>query len=208
MLSGLRRRPWLVVLALLPVLAGLYLLRPDGDRGRPPSGGSGAYPYEVGSPGVGEEAPPLRLPSTIGSYDREAFEGKETVLLLFQEGVGCPVCWRQLRALAHDPGFGGLPIGSVVSVTTDPLLALERASRQERISFPVLSDRALRASRAYGTLRYSKRPGRRNGNTLILIGKDGRILWRADYGGAPRHNLAVPAKIITSEISEALVRGG
>lgn len=208
MLSGLRRRPWLAVLALLPVLVGLYLLRPDGDRGRSPSGGSGAYRYPIGSPGVGEEAPPLRLPSTIGIYDRQAFEGKEAVLLLFQEGVGCAVCWRQLRALAGHSGFGRLPIGSVVSVTTDPLPALRRASREERISFPVLSDTALRASRAYGTLPYSRRPGRRNGNTLILVGRDGGILWCADYGGAPRHNLAVPAEVITSEIGEAVARGG
>ena len=34
--------------------------------------------------------------------------------------------------------------------------------------------------------------GDRNGHSFILVGKDGRIRWRADYGGAPKYTMFVP----------------
>ncbi|MGH9267191.1 MAG: peroxiredoxin family protein, partial [Acidimicrobiales bacterium] len=69
-------------------LAALFYL---GNRGDGPGGSPrpGAYPYQVGAPGPGEEAPPIRLASTSGeTFDLSSLRGR-TVLLYFQEGLMC-----------------------------------------------------------------------------------------------------------------------
>ena len=38
----------------------------------------------------------------------------------------------------------------------------------------------------------------RDGHSFILVGPDGRIQWRADYGGAPAYTMYLPTdKLLT-----------
>lgn len=171
------------------------------------SGGSGVYRYAVRPPGPGEPAPPLDLPATGGRYDLAGFSGKEPVLLFFQAGPTCEPCWAQLRAMARHAGFGALPLGSVASIATAPLKLLEEKVSAERISYPVLADSRRAFSRAYNTLGPRARRGGRDGQTFILVGRDGRILWRADYGPAASTGTVVPVAVLVRELRKALEGG-
>ena len=78
----------LIAIAAIAVLGVVFALN------RPASGGgqAGRYAYQVGKPGVGEQALPITLPSTDGgTFDLAAYRG-QTVLLFFQEGIGCEPC--------------------------------------------------------------------------------------------------------------------
>ena len=204
-----RRGLWLLLTVPL-VAAGLYGLttlgKGSGGGGATASHGSGAYPYAVGSPGPGALAPPLKLPATSGgSFDLAAYRGKAQVLLYFQEGLTCEPCWTQLQAIQKDlPKFRALGIDRIVSITTDPLSDLEQKVKDEGITtIPVLSDQGADASRAgmWGTNRSQMQMmGDRNGHTFILVGKNGRIRWRADYGGAPKYTMYVPDNTLLAQL--------
>ena len=40
----------------------------------------------------------------------------------------------------------------------------------------------------------------RDGHSFILIGPDGKIEWRADYGGAPDYTMYIPAEALIADI--------
>lgn len=181
-----------------------------GNQQRSSSGGqAGQYPYQVGSPGPGKEAPPIRLASTKGGrFDLSSMRGK-TVLVYFQEGLTCQPCWDQLKDIqAHEGAFEALGIDKVVSVTTDPLPALEQKTKNEGLSTPVLSDPDLAASKAYNANKYGMMGTSRDGHTFVVVGPDGKIKWRADYGGAPKYTMYVPVKNLLSDMRQGLKEGG
>ena len=198
---------WLL-LAIPVVVAGLYALTAlgkGGGGGGSASHGGGAYPYAIGSPGPGALAPPLRLPSTSGgTFDLSSYRGKAQVLLFFQEGLTCEPCWTQLKAIQQDLSkFRALGIGQVVSIATDPLNLLRQKVSDEGVTIPVLSDVDAKFSRAgvWGTNRYQMQMmGDRNGHTFILVGRNGRIRWRADYGGAPKYTMYVPDSTLLAQM--------
>ena len=102
--SRFRRGVWML-LALPLVVGGLYALTAlgKGGGGGSASHGGGSYPYAIGSPGPGDAAPPLTLPSTSGgTFDLASYRGKQQVLLFFQEGLTCEPCWTQLQAIQKD----------------------------------------------------------------------------------------------------------
>ena len=172
--------------------------------------GSSAYPYAIGSPGPGKAAPALNLPSTSGgNFDLAAHRGTQ-VLLFFQEGLTCEPCWTQLKAIQKDlPKFRALGIGAIVSVTTDPLGLLEQKVEDEGITLPVLSDADASTSTAWTTNQYQMQMmGDRNGHSFILVGKDGRILWRADYGGAPKYTMYLPDSVVLAQLRQITARSG
>jgi peroxiredoxin len=175
--------------------------------GAPGSGDAkaGEYAYKVGSPGPGEKAPPIRLPSTKGgTFDLGSARG-ESVLLYFQEGLMCEPCWDQLKDIEARRGeFQDLGIDRVVSITTDPLGALEQKVESKGISTPVLSDPNLAVSKAYNTNKYGMMGKSRNGHSFIVVGPDGEIKWRADYGGAPGYTMYVPVENLLADMRKGL----
>ena len=211
--SRLRRGVWLV-LAIPLVVGGLYALTAlgkggGGGGGNASHGGGGDYPYAVGSPGPGDTAPPLTLPSTSGgTFDLASYKGKAQVLLYFQEGLTCQPCWDQLTAIEKDlPTFRALGIGPIVSITTDPVDQVEQKVKDEGITIPVLGDVGAKFSSAgaWGTNKYQMQMmGDRNGHTFILVGKDGRIRWRADYGGAPKYTMFVPDNTLLADLRKGM----
>lgn len=177
-------------------------------QGSPSEGQGGKYPYQVGSPGPGKEAPAIRLDSTNGgTFDLSSLRGK-TVLIYFQEGLMCQPCWDQLRDMEAQSGkFQDLGIDKVVSITSDPLPALKQKTKNEGISTPVLSDPNLKVSRTYNANKYGMMGESRDGHTFIVVGPDGKIKWRADYGGAPNYTMYVPVKNLLSDMRQGLGGG-
>jgi peroxiredoxin len=190
------------LLVAAAVVVGFYFLSGSHDSTGKTSG-SGQYPYAVGSPGPGQTALALNLPATTGgTFNLASYRGKQTVLLYFQEGLTCQPCWDQAMAIQKDAAkFHALGIGPIVSITTDPLNLLQQKASDEGISFPVLSDQGARYSTAWHTNRYQMMGmGDRDGHSFILIGKSGRILWRADYGGAPKYTMYVPDDVLLTQL--------
>ncbi len=166
---------------------------------------AGKYPFEVGSPGPGEQAPAIRLPSTDGStFDLASLRGK-TVLLFFQEGLSCQPCWDQIRDMESNTGtFRALGIDTIVSITTDPLDALKQKVADEGLSTPVLSDPSLAMSRTYHANQYGMMGESSDGHTFLVVGTDGRNKWRADFGGAPNYTMYVPISTLLADMKEGL----
>ena len=169
---------------------------------------AGKYAFQVGSPGPGQQAPAIQLPSTTGgTFDLASQRGK-TVLLYFQEGLTCQPCWDQFKDIqSHLSDFHALGIDTVVSITTDPLNALQQKVADEGLTLPVLSDPQLVVSRAYTANGYGMMGASRDGHSFIMVGPDGRIRWRADYGGAPDYTMYVPVSNLIADMRAGLNGG-
>jgi peroxiredoxin len=170
------------------------------------SGGSspadaGAYPYQVGSPGAGQAAPGFSLPaSTGGQVSLSQFRG-QTVLLFFQEGLTCQPCWDQITDLQkHAAQLKAAGISAVVSVTSDPAGAITTKARDMGLTIPVLSDPNLAVSQAYHANSYGMMGASQDGHTFIVVGPDGTIRWRADYGGAPKYTMFLPTASMLADL--------
>jgi peroxiredoxin len=192
-----------IVVAVM-VLGVIFFLN-NGNSSTASTGKAGNYPYEVAQPGRGEQAPPIRLLSTDGStFDLAVLRGK-TVLLFFQEGLSCQPCWDQIKDMESNmKQFQALGIDRVVSITTDPLDALKQKVADEGISTPILSDASFMVSQIYHANQYGMMDGSRDGHTFIVVGPDGRIRWRADYGGAPNYTMYVPIPSLIADMREGL----
>ena len=169
------------------------------------TGQASQYAFQVGSPGPGATAPEIKLLATDGStFDLAAMRGK-TVLLYFQEGLTCQPCWDQLKDIQSNISqFRALGIDQIVSITTDPLSALQQKVTDEGLTIPVLSDTQLVASRTYTANSYGMMGDSRDGHTFIVVGPDGMIKWRADYGGAPKYTMYVPVSNLVADIRAGL----
>ena len=202
------RRPKGIVIAAavgIVVIAALYAIFSSNTSSQA-TGGTGAYPYAVGNPGPGEAAPPMRLPSTNGdTFDLANLEG-ERVMLYFQEGVMCQPCWDQLRDIeARWDDFEALGIDRAVSITSDPLDVLEDKVALERLDTPLLSDPGVEVSATYEANQYGMMGTSMNGHSFVIVGPDGTIEWRADYGGAPKYTMYLPVNALLADIRTGLV---
>lgn len=158
--------------------------------------------YVVGSPGPGEAAPDVRLASTGGDVDLAALKGKN-VLLYFQEGIGCQPCWDQIRDLEKDPArLKAAGVDELISVTTGPLDLIERKADDDGLTTPVASDPDMSVSKAYDANKYGMMGEMANGHSFVLVGPDGKIKWRADYGGAPKFTMYVPVDKLLADLAK------
>jgi peroxiredoxin Q/BCP len=46
--------------------------------------------------------------------------------------------------------------------------------------------------------------GSADGHTFIVVGPDGRVDFRADYGGAPNYTMYVPISTLLADMKEGL----
>ena len=168
---------------------------------------SSAYPYQVGRPGPGSFAPNFTLPSNGGGHFSLAAQRGRTVLLYFQEGIDCQPCWTQLQAIqAHMAAFHRAGIGEVVSITTNPVGALQQAATTYGTTIPVLSDSNFTVSRAYHANHYGMMGTSADGHSFVVVGPGGDILWRADYGGAPNYTMYVPVTTLLHQMEIGMAR--
>lgn len=183
-------------IAVVALGALFYANRPDANK---------EYASEVGSPGPGEQAPPFQLASTQGgTFDLSSMKGK-TVMLYFQEGLTCQPCWDQLKDIdSNMDQFKALGIDQVVSITTDPIDQIAQKASDEGFTSPVLSDPDLAVSQQYSANQYGMMGTSRDGHSFIVVGPDGNIEWRADYGGAPDYTMYVPIPSLIADIRSGL----
>jgi peroxiredoxin len=183
------------------VLLAIFLVANRGGGQRE----GGRYAYQVGDPGPGSKAPPIRLAATDGAaFDLGAPAG-QTTLLYFQEGLGCQPCWDQLTDIqANLASYKALGITRVLSITTDPLDAVRQKVADMGITVPVASDPDLAVSRAYQANQYGMMGQSRDGHSFIVVGPDGLIRWRADYGGAPYYTMYVPSPSLLADLRAGL----
>lgn len=196
-----------VALAVV-ALGAIFLANNLGGSGRAKEGKAGEFAFEVGDPGPGEQAPPIKLPATDGTtFDLASQRGK-TVLVYFQEGLGCQPCFDQMRDIERNMRpLRALGIDRVVSITTNELDQLELKVEDDGISTPVLSDPDLAVSEAYSANQYGMMGTSRDGHSFVVVGPDGRIRWRADYGGPPNFTMYVPPSNLVADIRTGLREG-
>lgn len=201
-LAHRRRRTVVVVVAVLVVLGVLFAIyRTASDRTSADDGTTPDTAYDVGSPGPGQEAPGFTLPTADGAQvDLADYQG-QTVLLYFQEGLMCQPCWDQLRDLeAASASVDAAGVDAVLSITSDPANLLAQKVADEGITTPVAADTDLAVSRQYATNQYGMMGESRNGHSFVLVGPDGTIQWRADYGGAPDYTMYLPVERILADL--------
>lgn len=164
--------------------------------------------FTVGSPGLGATAPAIQLDSTAGRLDLAAYRGK-SVLVFFQEGIGCQACWDQIRDLEKDAAaVKAAGIDQVLSVTTSPLNLVRETVADEHLATPVASDPTLAVSRAYHANQYGMMGEGQDGHSFVLVGPDGKIRWRADYGGAPNYTMYVPVPKLLADLARDTGQAG
>lgn len=186
------------VVGAVVILGAVFAISNSGGES---SSEEGRPAYAVGQPGPGDKAPPIKLPSTEGGTFDLAEQRGQGVLLFFQEGLTCQPCFDQIVDLEPQMGeLKALGIDQLVSVTTDPLDQLEQKVADEGITTPVLSDPDLAISNQYTTNQYGMMGQSRNGHTFILVGPDGRIRWRADYGGPPNFTMYLPPADLVADL--------
>lgn len=192
-----KQRRLFVQIAAVAVIAvgGLYLVARGGGGGASGAGGTAAAsgpPFQVGTPGPGIAAPTFTLASTAGgSFDLAAQRGK-TVLLYFHEGLGCQPCWDQIRDIEKSwPEFQALGIDELVAIAGNPLDQLRQKAADDKLATPILADPQLSLGATYGANHYGMMGTGAYGHSFIVVGPDGQIGWRADYGGAPKYTMYV-----------------
>ncbi|MCA8157679.1 peroxiredoxin family protein [Burkholderia contaminans] len=193
---------------LVALVAAIFWIHAQQEAGR--GGGAfgqlaGKYRFQVGDPGPGQLAPPIRLMSTDGNvFDLSGMRGK-SVLLYFQEGVTCQPCWDQAKDLAtHSDQLRALGVDSVVTIASDPVDVMRRVAKDMSLSYPVLSDPDLAVSSAYHANDYGMMGRSRDGHSFVLVGPDGRIRWRADYGGAPDYTMYLPVPNLIADMRQGM----
>lgn len=189
--------------AVVAGVVALFVIARSSDSG---SGGAGGPDFVVGEPGAGEAAPPIRLPSTGGGEWDLARDGAgQTTLLYFQEGVMCQPCWDQMRDIEADfTPFQELGIDEMVAITVDPLDVLEQKVADEGLRSQVLSDPDVSLGPSYTANQYGMMGAGMYGHTFIVVGPDGTIRWRGDYGGPPDHTMYVTPEALLDDLQASL----
>lgn len=184
------------------ILLGLYLIYRDGIPEEASSTDGSGYAHVVGEPGIGETAPGFTLASTVGGeLSLSDYRGK-SVLLYFQEGLTCQPCWDQITDLEqNDSALRAAGVDAVVSITTDPIDLITQKVTDDGLATPVLSDPDLAVSKAYDANKYGMMGESRDGHSFILVGPDGIIEWRADYGGPPDYTMFLPTEAMLADLA-------
>lgn len=190
----------LVALLIVGVLFVIYRSSSNPSAGGATKG-SGQYVYQVGNPGPGDPALDFTLPSTGGSQvSLDDFRGS-TVLLYFHEGLGCQPCWDQIRDLEADMGrLKEAGITDFVSITSGPLDLIQQKMTDDGLSSIALADTDLAVSKNYDMNQYGMMGDSRDGHSFVLVGPDGTIQWRADYGGDPNYTMYVPIEQLLRDL--------
>jgi len=197
----------MVGVVVVVAVAVLYLVYRGGSGAADSAAAGSGYPHVAGDPGIGAPAPGFTLTAADGKpVSLSDYRGR-SVLLYFQEGLSCQPCWDQIRDLEQNQtGLRAAGVDAVVSITTDPATLIGRKAADEKLATPVLSDPDLAVSRAYDANQYGMMGDMRDGHSFVLVGPDGTIRWRADYGGAPKYTMYLPTDKMLADLTTERVQ--
>lgn len=158
--------PWIAALAV--VLLGLAIWV----AGSKPTGGTVA---------ASKSAPTFTLPASDGSQVSLAdFEGR-SVLLYFNEGVGCDACFYQMTSLEQDVGvLEEAGITKVIPIAVNPMPDVRETVERFDLKTPWLVDADMSVSDAYGMIgtgMHADLPG----HGFVLVDGSGNIKWTMAY---------------------------
>ncbi len=123
---------------------------------------------------MGDPAPDFALVSTAGEIRLSDFIARGKVVLAFYTEDNTPLCSSEVAMLRDDWEVIRNLGAQVVAVSADTLEShAEFAARIGGVPFPIVSDTALEAARAYGVVDDA---GRRSRRAVFAIDSDGRIL--------------------------------
>lgn len=200
------RAPWVIAGVVVLAVLALFGIYHTNSR---TAGTAASDRYAVGSPGVGAMAPDFTLPNATGpaapggqpaTTRLSDYRGK-TVLLYFHEGLGCQPCWNQIRDLQNNPALlSSLGVNQLLTITSGPLDLVGQKMRDDGLTAPALVDTDLRVSTQYQANQYGMMGDSRDGHSFILVGPDGRIQWRGDYGGPPNYTMYVTPDQLATDL--------
>ncbi len=81
---------------------------------------------------------------------------------------------------------------------------IRQKASDEGLNIPVLADEGGTVSDTYSARNYGMMGHDRDGHSFVLVGKDGRVRWRADYGGAPKYTMFVPDDVLLGQLKKSL----
>lgn len=191
---------WLAAgLAVAVVLGGLYAIFRAEQQSNAQAGRPGYY--QVGSPSPGERAPDFTLPDASGDNVTLSDLQGQTVLLYFHEGLGCQPCWDQIRDLERESAaLEAAGIDKLVSITSAPPDLLAQKMNDDGLESLALADPGLSVIGEYEANQYGMMGDTRAGHSFILLDPDGQIVWRADYGGAPKYTMYLPVEKLLADL--------
>jgi peroxiredoxin len=199
------RAPLVVAVLVVVALIGLYAIYSASTTGD----ALASDRDDVGSPGIGATAPDFLLPDVTAppaagglpsTVELSAYRGR-TVLLYFHEGLGCQPCWDQIRDLQADPSLlASVGVDELLTITSGPRDLIAQKMRDDALTVPALVDTNLGVSTQYQANRFGMMGTSRNGHSFVLVGPDGVIQWRADYGGPPNFTMYVPGQQLLDDL--------
>jgi len=199
------RRGWFIATSGIAALViGAYLAYQGSPGEHGATAGASGFKHVAGEPGADSAAPTFTLASGRGGQvSLTVFRGRN-VLLYFQEGLSCQPCWDQIKDLEQNQAaLKTAGVDAALSITTDPANLIGQKVADEMLTTPVLSDPSMQVSHAYNANQHGMMGEMRDGHSFILVGADGRIRWRADYGGKPNYTMFLPtAKMLTDLTAE------
>ena len=200
-----RGRIWLWVAVAAVALLGLFVIYTT--TSSTSHSAAPAERYQVGSPGIGAQAPDFTLPNATAppggpaAVTLSGLRGK-TTLLYFHEGLGCQPCWNQIRDLQADRAkLTAAGVDQLLTVTSGPGDLIAQKMRDDGLSAPALVDTDLGVSTRYQANQYGMMGTSTDGHSFVLVGPDGRIQWRADYGGAPNYTMYVGVDRLLADLT-------
>ena len=187
--------------AIITVILSLAIVGYASKSFSPSRTSTKAVEYAIGTPSSGALAPDFSLPSTNGAtVNLVDFRGK-TVLLFFHEGIGCQPCWDQIRDLqSAQSALRNAGVDELLTITSGPIRLIAQKMADDRLTAIALGDTNLEISKKYQANQFGMMGDSRDGHSFILVGPDGRIDWRADYGGPPKYTMYVPVTKILSDM--------
>lgn len=197
-------RATLIGVAVIAVFAVvvLYLVYQGPRDNRDATAGGSGSAHVAGQPGIGATAPAFTLASNTGREISLADYRGKNVLLYFQEGLTCQPCWDQIKDLENNqPALQRTGIEAVVTISSDPVGQISQKMADMKLATPALSDPNLQVISDYGANKYGMMGDSRAGHTFILVGPDGAIRWRADYGGAPNYTMYLPTEKMLADLT-------
>ena len=145
--------------------------------------GSSSNMTSLGDLKLRDVAPDFSLQATDGrTISLNQYKGKN-VLLYFQEGVMCQPCWKQIGTMQQNIEIFRQLDTEIVTISVDSPSTWEPILKAEGITtIPVLVDSDRKVSKEYGVLNLpSQMHADRPGHTFVLVDKNGKIAWIADY---------------------------